>query len=95
MSLGPTDIVLTYDDSERFIRETVDDAARFREARAVLKAWLGKLRIYIVQPSDRSWKVAADTPSAVGIWAIDQNFPTYAQALAFALDEAQRRIVTA
>lgn len=92
MRVKPEDFILTDIDPAQFVRQTVDDAARFHETQLIFNDWFGKQHIYLAQVRTGNWKVLADTAQVVGKWVIQQDFPTYAQALAFALDEAQRRI---
>ncbi len=78
-------------DPVQFVNLTVANAERFHETQAVLKAWLNPLEIYITNARDE-WQIYLLDRKWKGKEISRASFPTYAEALAFALKEAEKRI---
>ncbi len=78
---------------ERALEQLIANASQFQEARQVLQEWLARLGIYMAH--HHGWFVGLSDQRTVGKIISQQVFPTFAQALAYALNEAQWRIMEA
>jgi hypothetical protein len=74
------------------LQTIVDDAARFRETYTILKEWLYRRRIHIVEWKWGEYAVILEDQQQPGQYLSKQHFPSYAQALDVALQEAVKRI---
>ena len=71
--------------------KVIADAQRFQDTQAIFNAWFETLGLYI-HDDGYAWVVLVTARAVIGKDVARAAFPTFAQALGYALDEAARRM---